>query len=606
VIEYRSPLGVTKVPGPRDSLRPLYRLRESARYFAADTETTGLNMYKADFRVRIVQVGTRDEAWILNPQYHMKAIADLTQRGQVWWHNWVFDGLSMEESLGLDFDDTFGSAHDTDIVSRLIDPRPPMKGGVGHKLKDLGDKFVMRGVKDSRSEVLAECKRLFGARQCTVSNMWRQIPIDNEVYLRYAGQDVHLTARLAELLEEKLHAKGLDRFYQFERPLSRRLAEMQRVGTAFDPAWAAAVEQEYDDLFSKWERLLVSDWQIEQTATYAHTSKKALQQRFAELGVRWTKKTPGGQDSLDKGVLQELAQSDHSGDIRDLATAVLTAKQNKHYGDYVRGMRDKLGKDGRIHPNIRPMQAATHRMSISDPPIQQFPRGDPRVRGCLIADEGEVILTADYAQIEFRVAAAVSRDPVMKRRIINGEDLHRVTAEALFGPAFNADQRQASKPIGFGRLYLGSAKGIRNGMVESDTTGYVPPLNKVRSAIKAFDRDYRVYYQYAMGLKGRVERDGGRLVTSTGRHLIVSPTYAAPNYEIQSSARDIFAHGINAAHRNGIGQHLRLVVHDELVLSVPTARAQEIGSIVEESMSTMFKGIPIAVEWKVKGARWAK
>lgn len=606
MIEYSSPLGVTKIPGPRDSLRPLYRLRESAGYFAADTETTGLNMYAPGFEVRIVQVGTRDEAWILDPRYHRKAIADLTQRGQVWWHNWVFDGLSMEESLGLDFDSTFDSAHDTDILSRLIDPRPPMKGGVGHKLKDLGDKYVMRGVKDARSEVLAECKRLFGARQCTIHNMWSQIPIDNEVYLRYAGQDVHLTARIAELLEEKLHAKGLDRFYAFERPLSRRLAEMQRVGTAFDTAWAAVVEAEYDELFGESERLLVSDWKIEQTASYVHTSTAAIQRRFTELGVRWTKKTPGGKDSLDKSVLQDLMQSGHSEEIRGLATAVQTAKRNKHYGDYIRGMRDKLGRDGRIHPNIRPMQAATHRMSISDPPIQQFPRGDPRVRGCLIADPGQVIITADYAQIEFRVAAAVSRDPVMRRRIIHGEDLHQVTATALFGPTFNADQRQAAKPIGFGRLYLGSARGIRNGMVESDTTGYVPPLNKVRAAIKAFDRDYSVYYQHAMSLKGRVEKDGGHLVTSTGRQLIVSPSYAAPNYEIQSTARDIFAHGINAAHRNGIGEHLRLVVHDELVLSVPKGRAQEIGTIVEQSMSTVFKGIPIDVEWKVKGERWAK
>jgi DNA polymerase I-like protein with 3'-5' exonuclease and polymerase domains len=208
------------------------------------------------------------------------------------------------------------------------------------------------------------------------------------------------------------------------------------------------------------------------------------------------------------------------------------------------------------------------------------------------------------------VAAAVSQDQVLINKIINGDDLHETTAKALFpdyNPAHpNKGQRQASKPIGFGRLYLGGANGIYKQMAESDTTGYLPSIAMVRRAISAFDRDYRGYVTWAKREKDRVEKNGGVLYTATGRRLIVSPSYAAPNYAIQSVARDLFAAGLNKAHAAGLGKYIRLVVHDEIVAAFPEDRAQELGELLAECMSTTFKGVPIEVEWEIKGKRWAK
>lgn len=627
LITYDHPLGIVKVPGPTDRLDALYRLQQRSDVWAADTETTGLNIYQKDYNVRIVQVGTANEAWILRPEWHLQAIRDLTGGNghETTWHNWVFDALSMEVALGLDFDETFAAVDDTDIWSRLVDPRPPMMGGTGHKLKDLGDRLVMKGVKDARAEVLAEGKRIFGAREFKKEDMWWKIPVDNAVYLKYAGQDVFLTARIQPILKKRAQEKGLQSFYNFERPLSRRLAEMQRVGILFDDEWATKSEEEFDEIFTEHERILVEDLGInKRTATYAHSSTNALKDEFRSLGVKFDKKTKSSltcddcavgmctkHDSLDKAVIAELTTHD-SPAVRELANAVRKAKQNKHYGDYIRGMRTELGADGRIHPNVRPMQAATHRMSISNPPIQQFPRGDARVRGCLIADDGEAIITSDYAQVEFRVAAGSSGDPVMKKRIIENDDLHRVTAEALFGPMSNfskeewKDRRQAAKPIGFGRLYLGGANGIWEQMVASDTTGYVPTIPQIKKAIRAFDRDYRVQVKWAYALKDKVEENGGRMTTATGRKLIVNPSYAAPNYYIQSTARDLFAVGINNAWKMGVGQYIRLVVHDEIVVSAPKAEAEEVMSVMRAAMTTEFRGVPIETEAEIKGERWAK
>lgn len=609
---YSHPLGTVYVPGPNDDISEAYELySDSDVIWAADTEATGLNQFKSYFRVRIVQVGTRDKAWILRPEWHMEHIAALTgQDGRAtWWHNWVYDAMAMEQSLGLDFDDTFSGAQDTETAFRLIDPRPIMKGGSGHKLEQLGTEYIgYSGKKDARGSILEECKKIFG-RECSKDNMWSKIPVDNEAYNIYAGQDVFLTARLAEVGSYKLKELQLEKFYNYERPLGWRLAQMQRTGILFDDNWASRVEKEYDDIADEYEVELSDIWGVTKgkTAKSYANSAASLIVKFEEFDVTWTKfseKTK--RPSLDKSVIKELMNLGSNENIRGLAKAVFEAKRNRHYADYIRGMRTELGADGRIHPNIRPMQAATHRMSISNPPIQQFPRDDPRVRGTLIADPGEVIITADYAQVEFRVAAAVSQDPVLIRKIKNGEDLHEVTASALFGKGFNKGQRQASKPIGFGRLYLGGAKGIYTQMAESDTTGYMPSMAQVQRAIRAFDNQYKVYYRWATGLKDKTENNGGVLFTATGRRLIVSPSYASANYAIQSVARDLFAAGINKAHKQGLGQYIRLVVHDEIVASVPEDRAQEIGELIAACMTTEFKGVPIEVEWEIKGKRWAK
>lgn len=615
--EYTHPLGTIYVPGPYDDISEAYELYSNPNVFwAADTETTGLNQYKADFRIRIVQVGTKDKAWILRPEWHMQHINALTgQDGRpVWWHNWVYDGLAMEQALGLNFDNTFSGAQDTETAFRLIDPRPIMKGGSGHKLEQLGTEYVYPGSKkDARGMILEEGKRLFG-RAFNTDNMWTMIPVDNVAYNIYAGQDVFLTARLAEVGTYKLKELNLERFYNYERPLGWRLAQMQRDGILFDDEWAARVEAEYDEIAEKYEKELNEEWGVRKgkTAKSYANSAASLIEVFESFDVKWNKFSEKTQrPSLDKSVIKELMNLGSNKEIMGLATAVFEAKRNHHYAGYIRQMRAELGADGRIHPNIRPMQAATHRMSISNPPIQQFPRDDPRVRGTLIADDGHVILTADYAQVEFRVGAAVSQDQVLINKIKNGEDLHEVTAKALF-PDYDPTnkehkgKRQASKPIGFGRLYLGGAKGIYKQMAESDTTGYMPTMAQVQRAIKAFDTQYRRYYRWATGLKDEVEKTGGILYTATGRRLIVSPSYAAPNYAIQSVARDLFAAGINKAHKQGLGQYIRLVVHDEIVASVPESEAKEIGAQLAECMATEFKGVPIEVEWDIKGKRWAK
>lgn len=606
-------LGTIHVPNHRDGLANLFRLADRSAWWSADTETTGLNAFAPGFRVRLVQFGTFDEAWVLNPEFprHMAAIRKLLEEGPTtWWHNWLYDAVATEQSLGIDFDKLASRARCTDIVSRLVDPRPVVKGGTGHKLEQLTAHYLRTGAKKDTRAALHEA---WGRKnKVKIADIFREVPVDLPEYEIYAGSDVLLCSRLAAVLDDEVQARPeLKRLSAVEHPLSRRIASMQRIGMPFDGKWADRAEEKFDHIFEEAEEELMKKWKVDPTSTgNVHSSAASLKLRFADLGASLTKKTkpskrhPEGQTSLDAEVLKELAQA--SGDVGELARTVLLAKRNKHYGDYIRTMRAELGVDGRIHPNVRPMQAATARMSVSNPPVQQFPRDDVDIRGCLLADDGEVIVAADYAQVEFRVGAAASQDPVLIRKIKNGEDLHAITATSLFGPGFTDNQRQASKPIGFGRLYLGGATGIRQQMVESDTTGHVPPLSAVKRAIAAFDREYKVYNRWAQRQKAIAEKNDGRIVTITGRPLIVEPAYAAANYQVQSAARDVFAAGITELHKRGMGDRLRLVVHDEVILTVAPGEAEEFRREVEDAMSTTLRGVPIVTESKVKGERWKK
>lgn len=602
------PLGTIHIPDQSDSLGGLDKLSSGKpRYWAADTETTGLDIYGPDYRVRLVQVGTREEAWLLDPRFpeHYSAIRKYTRRPGTWWHNFVFDALSLEEGgLELDAGEIMDAAQDTEILSRLLDPRGPEHGGIGHQLKALSLFYLGLSEVDKARGTLLKAARDAGIRDgaghlVTMSTMWRWIPIDFEPYQFYAGQDVFLTARLAEELEPRVAARGLQHFQRFELVLARKCAEMQRIGTNFDKPYAENSLAEFQRIGELANNELSEYWGIEVPTGKSPANAKAQQiELFEGMGVHFTaltKKTE--QPQLTQGILDGLATGDPLAE-GGLASAILEAKHAEHYGNYLTSMLELSGRDGRIHPDIRPLRAATARMSISRPALQQLPVNDVAVRGAIVSDVGGLFVRADYAQMEFRVAAAISRDPIMRERILNGEDLHAATAAVIYGDDFSKEQRDICKRVGFGRLYRGQPKSL------AALTGL--PLPLVKKACRGFDKAYPATARWGDRVQAKVRAGDTTVITATGRPLICEAPWAAVNYSVQSPARDIFAQGILNLHTAGLGSYLRLVVHDEVVLSAPEAEAEEIARATEEIMSVTFKGIPIVTEAQILGKRWIK
>lgn len=606
MITYPHELGEVRVMEPGDDLTPALGLLAGRAPLSVDTETTGLGVYLPDFRVRLVQLGTPELAYVLPLEEHPGARAFVREwfgklDRRVWLHNRTYDLLALERDCGVDFHDGAAKSMDTGILSRLLDPRGKDKGGTGHGLKDLSVALLKADVKDARAEVV----RAGRAYKVKAADIWCDIPTWDETYLRYAGQDVLLTSRLAAVLTGRVAEQGLGGLAAFEHLLDYRLAHITRRGMRLDVPYTESVRDRYLGELAGLEAELEAYGVTPTASGYRHSAKASLVARFQEYGVRWraewytdpSTRYPEGQAKLDDDVLQYLAT--HGGDVGKLASIVLQAKRAKHYGEgYAGGFLDALGHDGRVHPVVNPLAAATGRMSISDPPLQQIPSDDVEVRGCFTADEGETLLGADFSQVEYRVAAGVCGDEAMREAILNGEDLHANVARTLVGEGWTKQDRQVAKTAGLGRLYGSGVATIarQTGVTEA----------QAKRAVAAFDTTYPGVRRFAQKMGARIENGQHRFKTVTGRPLIVDRPWAGINYQVQSPARDIMAQGVLNLFDAGLGDALRLVIHDEVVVSVPEADVEEAGRAVEKCLNRTFLGVPITAEAEDLGERWRK
>lgn len=590
-------LGEIRVLERDDDPADALRLLAFRGPLAVDTETTGLGIYKSGFAVRLVQMGTADTAYVWQPQH----FPELTRRAftsRPWMgHNATYDMLAAERSLGIPFHESAAHAVDTGILSRLIDPRNKDKGGPGHALADVLVRYLGIDAKQAAQAELYEHGRTLGLTRDTV---WREIPADDAVYLTYAGLDVLQTARVGQRLARAVQAAGLGWLSEWEHRLAYVLAHLTRRGMLLDVPYVEAARAEYMERFHAAERRLAEVHGITPTPSGRYsTANKAIIARLQEYGAEWTKRTPSGKAlALDDEVLTFLINNAPE-QAADLARTVAEAKRAHHYGEgYLSGFLAALGTDGRVHPTVNPMGASTGRMSIQDPPLQQIPTDDDQLRGALIADPGEVIISADYSAIEYRVAGAVTGDQAMIDTVKRGQDPHNTTARGLYGENFTKEQRTIGKRGLFGWIYGG---GVATLAAQLGVT-----QQAAREMIDGFRRTYPKLARTRQALAEAVEQGNTAFRSPTGRRLISERGHAALNYMVQSPSRDIFADAVLKLADAGMTDCLRLVVHDEVVCSVPEADAEEALRTVQECMTTEFRGVPIEAEAEIKGRRWQK
>ena len=552
-------------------------------------------MYSKDFKVRLVQAGTATEAFTWQPE-HFPELTRAAVTTRPWaGHNSTFDQLALERSCGIPFSATAAFAIDTGIFSRLLDPREKRRGGIGNTLGELVTHYLGLDEKHTSQKALLDAGRTHGL---TKDTLWENIPADDPTYLTYAGLDVLQTARLAPVLMTKLKQRGLGWLADWEHRLAYVLTHMTRRGTLLDVPYAEQAKTEFLEQYEQHEARL-AELGITPTASGRRNSAKAaLLKRFEQLGVTFTKRTKTGQVALDDDVMQKIAARDD--EAADLARTVLAAKKAWHYGDgYLGGFLAAVGHDGRVHPTINPLAAATGRMSITNPPLQQVPKDEKALRGAFIADPGEVIVSVDFDAVEARVAAAVTRDPTLTKEILAGTDVHAETARQIFGDGFTKEQRDAAKIMFFGGfLYGGGAEtvarqaGIPLEIAQPVRARLKKRFPKVQATMDAFTE--------------KLGDRGGSFVTPTGRHLITDRGYRTLNYMVQGPARDICADAALRMANAGLTDMLRLVVHDEYVLSVPKDQLGDVLPAINDCMNMEFRGIPITASAEVLGERWKK
>lgn len=557
---------------------------QAGDWFACDTETTGLDIFSPDFRIRTLQVGVGLEAWVLPIEELPFDNYDWLKGMDLTFHNAAYDVLVIRQTLGVALD--WEKITDTKILAHLYDSRAHREGGTGHSLQELThayiDEDVAAQVKGSMMEMANEAKVKKG-------DVFKSIDLWNETYLRYAGMDVVLTYALRNFLQGKLlelqkRVPGfqMQNLIAYEHQIARVCAELEFNGFLIDVPYAQQLSDELRELQEGWEA-----WAFVEHGTESVNAGAQVAEDLMAMGVRLNELTDSGAYKVDKTVLEPLAEKGNT-----LAGAVQQAKKAKKWRTtWVDTFLETRDGDNRGHASINPLRARTARMSITGIPAQTLPATDWTIRRCFVADPGHTIVSCDYQTQELRVLAALSKDQNMINAFKQGADLHQITADA------SGVDRSVGKTVNFAYVYGSGAGNI------ASTCGISVP--KAREVIKGFESSFPGVKRYSDRLQQEAKTKG-YIVTPWGRVLRVDKDrpYAALNYMVQSSSREITCQALLRLDEAGFTPYLRLPVHDEIVACVPSAQAEWGANKIAEIMSTEFMGLTIASDSDVFGPSW--
>lgn len=571
-------------------------LRKNDRVLGLDSETTGLNIFSPGFGLRLVQFGNDREAWVLRVDLFHEAIRDALLSDRLFSvHNAPFDLLVFDKHLGVPVETLAPRVFDTRIFAHLIDPRQESEGGAGLSLKPLSAIYVDADAPDTQSGLYAEFRKIGK----TKDTGWAFIDIMNPLYNRYAGLDVIFGCRLFYQLSDVIKGIGLTRLSKFEHLFQSYIMLLQRRGMLVDLDYAEGLDTELSADAAAW-REKAAKYGVENVNSTAQVAEALI-----GMGVTLTERTPAGAWKTDKEVLLPLADLDQFwGEMglhkaNPLALSVLHAKRSEKWRvAYIDAFRTKADSEGRIHPNIGTLQARTARMSVSNPPLQQLPSKEFRIRRAILADPGNLIMSADYDQVEFRVLAALADVKQMKKAIEEGIDLHDYTAMLIWGEGFTKFQRGLGKAQGFGTVFGGGAKTLAR---QTGTT-----LEQARAVGADYNKVYPEIKKFGRMLQRKAEYGKREVVTVSGRHLPLDKDrlYAATNYVVQSTARDVIAESIVDMFDAGLGDYLMLPIHDEVLFQAPAADAEEVGREIGKVMSKPFMGVPLTASADLYGKNW--
>ncbi|AXH47335.1 DNA polymerase I [Microbacterium phage Eden] len=572
---------------------------------ALDTETTGLGIFGRGFNIRLSQFGNTREAWVLQWNLFEGWATTALRRHKKWLlHNAAYDLQVLNRVAGVTIEELTSRVMDTIILSKLIEPH--RRGG--HKLKPLSEQYVDPMALDTADGLTAHFNRL----GFTKDNGWALIDIHDELYNRYAGLDVIYTARLYEVLAPKVRELLLAHLAQFEHTIQGFLNIMRRRGMRVDPEYAAAMRDQFRREGEEHLRIVRDDFGLQNLNSPAQIEAALLRSgaQLIERNAPTKKNIANGEPGsfkTGKEVLLPLAGLDeYWGEIEGfenpnmLAYHVAYGKRSFRFADaYLNKFLDLMDEDGFIHTNITGLEARTSRMAASDPPVQQLPSKDWKVRRALVADtDDDVIISADYAQIEFRIMAELANIRKMKEAILNGLDLHGYTAELAYGPGWTKENRTHMKGAGFGIAYGGGAKGLA-AQLGIDVA-------KSTTIVRAYNRVYPEIKRWSNKLQRDAKLNGMVMRSPTGRILALDRdrTYAAINYVVQSTAADVLKNAIEALFSAGLGAHLLMPVHDEIIAQGPRKDADELARTIAETMKSEIGSMTLDSDAEVYGRSW--
>jgi DNA polymerase-1 len=439
-----------------------------------------------------------------------------------------------------------------------------------------------------------------------------QVPLDQAT--RYAAEDADVTLRLWQRLRPRLWREKVTRTYEWsDRPLVPVLARMERRGIKVDRVELSRMSAEFAGEMARLE----GEVHAIAGQPFALGSPKQLGEiLFEKMGLPGGKKGKSGQYSTDVTELERLAALDMPG--AELCRKLLDWRQvQKLRSTYTEALQQQTNPEtGRVHTSFSMAVAATGRLSSTDPNLQNIPirtEMGRRIRDAFVAEPGNVILSADYNQIELRLMAHIADVPELKEAYASGQDIHALTARQIFGLAPDApvdrDLRGRAKTINFSIIYGISAFGLaqRLGIPRPEAADFIE---------RYLDR-YHGIRRYMAETIAKVKEDAF-VTTLYGRRIHVpmirskvqsersGAERAAINAPVQGTAADIIKRAMvrmddALAHAGLTGARMLLQVHDELVFEVPEAEVASATDVIRSVMESaagpaLQLSVPLGVE----------
>ncbi|MFQ5652875.1 MAG: DNA polymerase I [bacterium] len=505
-------------------------------------------------------------------------------------HNIKYDMLVLRRH-GINLQ---GLYFDTMVASYLINPTLRQ-----HNLDALALEHL-NYVKISTSDLLGK-----GKNKVSIAE------IEIEKFAQYACEDADITLKLTGIFEPQLRDGNLmDLFTDVEMPLIEVLMEVEQEGVALDLEFLSGMST---GMAEKLDGLVRQIYDMAGEEFNINSTQQLGQILFEKLELPKKKRTKTGY-STDAKVLDELAN------VHELPKALLEYRElMKLKSTYVDALPSLVNPEtGRLHTSYNQTVAATGRLSSSDPNLQNIPirtdMGREIRRAFIPRDADHVILDADYSQIELRVMAHLSKDPVLMEAFRNEEDIHTKTASLIFGveaDELTHEHRRRAKEINFGIMYgmgvygLASRLHISNDEAREFIISYFSQYGKVQEFILRMHTQAETH-GYVTTLLNR--RRYLPEIKSKNRNIREFAKRTAVNTPIQGTAAELIKVAMINVWRklkaDGYSTKMIMQVHDELVFEVPRAEVDRVRLLVKTEMENAVPlDVPIKADIGV-GPNW--
>jgi DNA polymerase I-like protein with 3'-5' exonuclease and polymerase domains len=596
-----------------------------------DSETNAEDPWSLGFLCRAVQVSDGREAWVIDAQLcaavapgelarilraHPAFVAHFSEAET----RFLGRGVPGSVRLGAELPHIL----DYQVVQAVRWPRTllPQKDGVDPRLR------WTKGLKDSYARHVDPCLQQAeaalhawfksnapkGYRSKELYLKWgfANIPFLQEEYLAYSGMDAVAVARLYRQDIMAANAQELEEIRR-ELVLQWDIDNMTYRGLPLDAEYVFWLRDQLDAVISA-ETAWLHPWGIK-----ASGQGDAVASAFERMGVAPLGKTKGGAAQWNRdNLLQLIDSAECPPHARELAEHILAARRaGKFRKNYIEPMLDALSRDGRVRCGFRSIGTVTHRNSAYDPPLQQLPKKDTRVRAAFGGLPGFTVVTCDLAQGEPRVMAGLSGDPKYVAAVNSG-DVNNVAATAAYGAAFNPAEgktagtasyhmRQSTKAGFLSVCYMAGVAKLSKIMHKPE-----PDVRDIRSN---WHSEYSVMFGRARQMNNQefVTLPSGRSITLWDRKIVLDddriitsadPSRKALNYETQGHQADI----LKACWLKLRGKWrwaLAFLLHDEIMLIVPDALAEEAARDLQNAMTVYIgHGVVMQAEATIEGRTW--